>query len=57
MTIVCILLNYKDKTRILRKRNHLKGASCYINEDFGKETLALRKDLWKEVKFFQKKVK
>ena len=57
MTIVCILLDYKDKTRILRKGNHLKGTSYYINKDFSKETLALRKDLWKEVKLFQKKVK
>ena len=49
-TIVCKLLNYKDKTRIFRKCNRLKGTSYYINEDFSKETLALRKDLWKEIK-------
>ena len=33
----------------MRKRNRLKGTSYYINEDFSKETLALHKDLWKEV--------
>ena len=47
-TIVYKLLNYKDKTQILRKRNRLKGTSNYINEDFSTETLALRKNLWKE---------
>ena len=48
--IVCKLLNYKDKTQILRKCNRLKGTSNYINEDFSTETLALGKNLWKEVK-------
>ena len=48
-TIVCKLLNYKDKIRFLRKCNSLKGTSYYIIEDISKETLALRKDLWKEV--------
>ena len=49
-TIVCKLLNYKDKTQILRKCNRLKGTSYYISEDFSIEILALRKDSWKEVK-------
>ena len=44
------LLNYKDKSQILRKCNRLKSTSYYINEDINKETLARRKDLWKEVK-------
>ena len=45
---LCKLLNYKGKTRILRKCNRLKGTSYYINEEFIKETLAFRKDLLKE---------
>ena len=44
-TIVCKLLNYKDKTQILRKYNHLEGTLYYINEDFSRETFALWKDL------------
>ena len=55
--MVCKLLNYKDKNRNLRKRNRLKGTSYYINKDFSKETLALCKDLWKEVKTSREKGK
>ena len=47
---VCKLLNCKDKTWILRECNCLQGISYYINEYFSKETLALHKDIWKEVK-------
>ena len=43
-TIVCKLLNYKGKTRIL-----LKSTSYYIKEYSSRQTLALGKDLWKEV--------
>ena len=44
-TIICKLLNYKDKNQILRKYSHLEGTLYYINEDFSRETFALRKDL------------
>ena len=54
-TIVYKLLNYKNKNRIFRKCNRLKSTSYYINEDFNNVTLAIYKDLCKEVKTLQEK--
>ena len=48
--IICNLLRYKDKVKILQKANKLKGTNIFINEDFSRETMELRKQLWKEVK-------
>ena len=44
------LLRYKDKLKLLQKANNLRATKIFINEDFGKETMELRKQLWKEVK-------
>ena len=49
-TIVIKLANYKDKSMILRNVHKLKGSVIFINEDFRKQTIDLRKELWKEVK-------
>ena len=49
-TIVMKLLRYKDKTKILKNRNTLKHTSVWINEDFSKETLYIRKQLAEEIK-------
>ena len=49
-TIVCRILNYKDKVKILRNAKKLKGKNIVINEDFYQSTLDHRKELWKEVK-------
>ena len=49
-TIVCRILNYKDKVKILRNAKKLKGKNIFINEDFCQATLDHRKELWKEVK-------
>ena len=35
---------------ILRNVQKLKRSSIFINEDFSKQTIDLRKELWKEVK-------
>ena len=48
--IVLKLLNYKDKELILKNANKLKGTGVFINEDFSRETLEKRKDLWEKVK-------
>ena len=48
-TVVCKLEKYKDKDNILRNGRKLKGTDIYINEDFSKETLAIRKELWQQV--------
>ena len=41
---------YKDKAKTLQKANKLKGNNISIKEDFSRETMKLRKQLWKEVK-------
>ena len=52
-TIVCKLLNYKQKKEILRKIKKLKGSNIFINEKFCYETIQYRKKLWEEVKSLQ----
>ena len=47
-TIVCKLLSYKDKVKVLQNFKKLKGN--HINEDFCQAMLQYRKELWKEVK-------
>ena len=49
-TIVCKLLSFVDKARILKNSHRLKASTYYVNEDFRKETLAYWKELWKESK-------
>ena len=49
-TIICNLLRYKDKVKTLQKANKLRGRNIFINEDSCRETMKLRKQLWKEVK-------
>ena len=49
-TIVVKLLRFKDKTKIFQNSNKLKGQNIFINNDFSKATLELRKDLMVEVK-------
>nr|XP_047142847.1 metabotropic glutamate receptor 3-like [Hydra vulgaris] len=41
---------YKDKVRILKESHRLKGTSFFINEDFSRETVAIQKRLFAEVK-------
>ena len=48
-TIICNLLRYKGKLKILQKANKLKGTNIFMNEDFSRETMELRKQLRKEV--------
>ena len=49
-TIVCRILDYKEKVKTLRNAKKLKGKNIFINEDFYQATLDYRKELWKEVK-------
>ena len=56
-TIVCRILNYKDKVKILRNAKKLKGKNIFINEDFCQATLDHRKELWKEVKLLREEGK
>ena len=49
-TIILKLKNYEDKSEILKRGKMLKGTGIYINEDFSRETMEYRKELWNEVK-------
>ena len=60
-TIVCKLYSSVDKARIFKNSHRLKGimelGTYYVNEDFSKETLAYRKELWEKVKTLRKEGK
>ena len=56
-TVVCKLLSFVDKARIIKNSHRLKRTSYYVNEDFSKETLAYRKELWEKVKALRKEGK
>ena len=43
-TIVCRILNYKHKVKILRNAKKLKGKNIFTNEDFCQATLDHRKE-------------
>ena len=45
-TIICILLRYKDKIKFLQKVNKLKETNIFVNKNFSRETMGLRKRLW-----------
>ena len=45
-TIVCKLLQFKDKQRILRKAKLLKGTNIFINEGYCQDSVEYRKVLW-----------
>lgn len=48
-TIVLKLHNYEDKETILKNISTLKDTGIYINEDYSKETMVIRQELWKKV--------
>ncbi|XP_065679038.1 uncharacterized protein LOC136093740 [Hydra vulgaris] len=49
-TIVLKLLDFKDKTEILKKSFRLKGKNIFINEDFSPETTQIRRALKEKMK-------
>ena len=48
-TIICRLLRFKDKQRIIQGSKKLKNAGIFIYEDFCKDIMDLRKQLWEKV--------
>ena len=48
-TVVVKLLHFKDKQDILHEAKSRKIINFYFKEDFSRETLAIRKELWNEV--------
>ena len=49
LTAVAKLLHFKDKQDILHEGKSRKIRNFYFKEDFSRETLAIRKELWNEV--------
>ncbi|XP_065682393.1 uncharacterized protein LOC136095582 [Hydra vulgaris] len=49
-TIVIKLLDFKNKTEILKKSFHLKGKNIFINEDFCPKTTLIRRALKEKMK-------
>ena len=47
--IICRLLRIKDKQLIIQNSKKLKNAGIFIYEDFCKDTMDLRKELWEEL--------
>ena len=42
-TIVCKLLRFKDKQKIIQNSKKLKNTGIFVDEDFCKDTMDLRK--------------
>ena len=49
-TIICRLLNFKDKDNILKRCRNLKGTNIFVHKDFCQETLKQGIEPWKEIK-------
>ena len=49
LTIICRLLRFKGKQRIIGSSKKLKNTGIFIYEDFCKDTMDLRKQLWEMV--------
>ena len=45
-TIICRLLRFKDKQTIIQSLKKLKNTGIFIYENFCKDTMDLRKELW-----------
>ena len=56
-TVVCKLLSFVYKAKIIQNSHRLKRTSYYVNEDFSKETLAYQNELWEKVKALSKEGK
>ena len=54
-TIVCKLLSFVDKARILKNSHHLKGTTYYVNKDFSKETVAYKERIMRKGKSFEER--
>ena len=48
-TIVCKLLRFKDKQKIIQNSKKLKNTGIFVYKGFCKDTMDLRKQLWEKV--------
>ena len=53
-TILAKFSSYMTKEILLKNARKLKDTGYYINEDFSKETVEIRKENWKKVKELRK---
>ena len=49
-TIIAIFTSYKTKERILKEARNQKPKDIWIYEDFSKETVKIKKELWDKVR-------
>ena len=56
-TIICRITKFKDKQKILKNAKLLKNTGIFIHEDFCKDTMELKKELWQEVLEYQRQNK
>ena len=52
-TVVAKFSSFKGKQIVLSVAKKLKGQNIYINKDFFKETMDIRKEKWKSVKLLR----
>ena len=52
-TIIAKFSSFKGKQIVLSAAKKLKGQNIYINEDFSKEAMNIRKEKWKSVKLLR----
>ena len=49
-TVIFRVLRYKDKMKILKEGRKLKGTNIWINEDYSRKTVEMRKVLLQQIK-------
>ena len=56
-TIICRLTKFKEKQKILINAKVLKDTGIFIYEDYCKDTMSVRKNLWEQVLNYRKQDK
>ena len=56
-TIICLITKFKEKQKILKNAKLLKNTGIFIYENFCKDTMKLRKELWQEVLEYRRQIK
>ena len=56
-TIICRLTKFKEKQKILINAKVLKDTGIFIYEDYCKDTMSVRKNLWEQVLNYRKQEK
>ena len=47
-TIICCIIKFREKQKPLKNVKLLKNSGIFVYEDFGKDTIELRKELGKK---------